>query len=472
MIDPFKPNAALATNFITDVLGATMWSKQHDMVRATFGPKKYTLVASCTGAGKTKTAADIGLAWLCGAPQRGVITTAPTIRQIRDLLWAEVRSSYKRAAERGNPLGGSLLPKAPHLSMPLDKWEMLGFASRDEAAFQGYHYPGGTLVILDEAVGVEDRAFDALDRTLTGEHDRMLCICNPTTPAGRFYEWWGQESPDVEKITISAFDIPNVIKHRAVIRGLTSHITVEKNRAKWGEDSPMWIAGVLGQFPQAGANVLVPLGWAQAAVERWKSVEVMPSGPVEAGVDLARFGADATVVAPVWFGKALDFVGKLNKTTKHDMMEVTGFIMAHIREHGMKFVRVDGDAMGGGVVDRLAELGQPVVEMRGGRRASDPQRFVNARSEWLWNVRCRLDPSSTMPPLAIPPDEDLISQMTSMRFGLDSQGRIVVESKDDWKKRRGRADKPSPDELDALAYALADRVTVSSTLATYLAAYG
>jgi hypothetical protein len=132
-------------------------------------------------------------------------------------------------------------------------------------------------------------------------------------------------------------------------------------------------------------------------------------------------------------------------------MEVAGWCKMAMEQEGYAIARIDADGLGAGVFDRLNELGMNVVELRGGMRASEPTRFVNARSEWLWQLREALRFDAAVP-LALPDDADLIRHATTIRYSLASDGRIAVEPKDDYKKRTGNG---SPDELDAVAYALA-----------------
>ena len=84
--------------FIEHVLGAKLWGKQIEIAN---GLRDHRIVAvrSCHGSGKTFLAAQLALWWLYTRPFSTVITTAPTGRQVTDLLWKEIRKSYKRAGE-------------------------------------------------------------------------------------------------------------------------------------------------------------------------------------------------------------------------------------------------------------------------------------------------------------------------------------------------------------------------------------
>jgi hypothetical protein len=115
---------------------------------------------------------------------------------------------------------------------------------------------------------------------------------------------------------------------------------------------------------------------------------------------------------------------------------------------------VDVPGVGGGVVDRLAELDLPVVPYNGGEAPIDEERFVNSRAEDYWTLRERFEQGE----VDIDPDDDkLAAQLGSIKWGIDSRGRIKIESKDDMRKRG----LPSPDRADAMAIAFAGRANAA-----------
>ena len=104
----------------------------------------------------------------------------------------------------------------------------------------------------------------------------------------------------------------------------------------------------------------------------------------------------------------------------------------------------------GGVVDRLAYLERPVTPYNRGEAPILKERFVNARAEESWTLRERFEQGE----MVIDPDDDkLAAQLGSTNWGIDSRGRIKIESKDDMRKRG----LPSPDRADACAIAFAGR---------------
>ena len=106
-------------------------------------------VRSCNGAGKTFTAAVTILWWLMSYDNAIVITTAPSERQVREILWRELRNLY---APIRDIIGGKLTRTRLEFS---PKRYAYGFSTNTEDRFQGFH-SGNILVIVDEASGVDE----------------------------------------------------------------------------------------------------------------------------------------------------------------------------------------------------------------------------------------------------------------------------------------------------------------------------
>jgi hypothetical protein len=203
--------ASMAMHIIQQ-LGGRLWSKQRDILNAVFGSsrKRICVVKSCTGAGKSHVAAYIAWAWLLSGHGRLVVTTAPSQRQVNGAVWNEMRIIARRMEKAGVSIGGSLAPKAANYEGPHGR-RAIGYSTDSATNFAGWHSPGGTLVIIDDAQGLDEEAWSTILGTVTGENDRILAIANPLSPSGTFYALCTTVGGDaVERITISAFDTPNL----------------------------------------------------------------------------------------------------------------------------------------------------------------------------------------------------------------------------------------------------------------------
>ena len=108
-------------------------------------------------------------------------------------------------------------------------------------------------------------------------------------------------------------------------------------------------------------------------------------------------------------------------------------------------VVVDEIGIGAGVMDRLREQGYRVRGVNVGTSARDSQHFANLRAEGYWNLRQLVMEGS----LSLPADNELVGQLAGLRYSFNSLGRVVIESKEEMRRRNT----PSPDKADALMLA-------------------
>lgn len=439
--------------FIEHVLGIRLWEKQRAIARSVWDVRR-TAVKSCHGSGKTFTSATIILAYLMLKPYSRVVTTAPTFRQVVKLLWSEVRRAYKRSSI---PLGGKLLTNQLIID---DGWEAMGYTADDPDAFQGVHSEtGNVLVVLDEAAGIDIAIWEAIEGILTGDGSRLLSIGNPTDPTGAFAREF--KAPGTQRFTISAFDTPNLLEGRIVIPGLIDPDWVADKRTRWGERSPAYQARVLGEFPDVSEKNVFQLRWLERAFGR-TDLEPHPFARKRLGVDVAREGSDATVFY-IAHGPLLY---KLHEMRGVSTMAVVGKVMEFHRIHNFETIRVDDIGVGGGVVDRLAELNAPVKGVNvgvTGKFLRDPIRFLNRKAELTYELRDALEHGHVQlndgkvnsdGTLMNPTDDDLLHQASSIEQLIRSEGKIMIEPKPDFKKRIG----VSPDHLDAALLAWSTEV--------------
>ena len=526
--------------FIEKFLGDSLWHKQVSVAEM-LSTHKRVAVRSCHGSGKTFLAARLALWWLFTRRFSSVLTTAPSNRQVVELLWKEIRVAYANARVS---LGGKLLPKAPKLTVA-DDWVLIGFSTDNPVNFQGWHSKGGTLVIFDEAPGVHSEIWEAVQGVLVSDNDRLLCIGNPVEPYGPFYDLFRET--DVGKVHISAYDTPNVSSGVDVVPGLCSASWAKEKRDTWGADSPLYQSRVLGEFPSTHDSVVVPIEWMIRANEKWHQHDAagaLDRWPVHMGVDVARLGSDSTILAEYVEGVGVRHIERLRK---QETMATCGDVVSRAVAIGANSVNVDADGLGAGVYDRLHEIftgadssiliqadpsqdrtykqgmgyadrthGQdtkyrdtthkidtkyedttherdrkyedskheksdkehkegvvasrwakssmksgaygassPLVRsVRGGMRPKISDRFFNFRAEMYWTLRERLDPNNENS-ICLPPDDKLFSQLTSIRWRLNSKGQIRIEGKDEMRTRGMQ----SPDEADAVVYALSGQET-------------
>jgi hypothetical protein len=158
-------------------------------------------------------------------------------------------------------------------------------------------------------------------------------------------------------------------------------------------------------------------------------------------VDVARFGSDQSVIL-LRRGQRVEHVRAFRGL---DTMQLAGRVASAIRKFQPQQVYIDEVGVGAGVVDRLREQGYCVKGINVARTALQSAIFGNLRAEGYWKLRERF--ASGL--ISIPADNQLMGELAAMRYSYDSQGRVLMESKDEM---RGRG-LPSPDRADALMLA-------------------
>ena len=455
--------------FAREVLGVELWHKQVEALTALTEHRRVA-VKSGNGLGKGFCAAVAVLWFVHTRPDAIVLTTAPTFRQVRHILWRQIRRLYGPAAET---LGGRMLDT--RWELPDGRYAM-GLSADGADQFQGFHSPN-VFIVVDEAEGVGDEIYEAIESVMTSAEPLLLLIGNPTTITGAFRRAFFEESRIYRNISISALDSPNVQAGRIVIPGLTTPRWVEERLEIWGEDNPIYRARVLGEFPEQGDNTLLNLSDIEAATRRAHNnpfpggERTLPAGPelvegpsvhpstssgrtdslplegagggesVILGVDVARFGSDRSVI----LRRRGDRVEDIRVLRQMDTMQLAGWVVAAIRECNPAQVYVDEIGVGAGVVDRLRELGHPVRGVNVAHKAHQDGLYANLRAEGYWTLRQRFMSGS----ISIPADSQLVGELAALRYSYDSQGRLRMESKDEMRKRG----LPSPDKADALMLA-------------------
>ena len=164
------------------------------------------------------------------------------------------------------------------------------------------------------------------------------------------------------------------------------------------------------------------------------------------GVDVARFGDDRTVIVERQGHKVLG----IYKYAKLDTMKTAGLVADRISAFNPVSVFIDGVGVGGGVVDRLTQLGHTIIEVNGGASANDEDRWYNKRAECWGRMRDWLAHRGDIPANETELEFDLIGPS----YTYDPKNRVQLEKKEKMKER-GLA---SPDIGDALALTFAEHV--------------
>lgn len=435
--------------FAKEILGANPTEQQWEASRALVAKRRVS-IRSGHGTGKSTFMAWCVLWFLsCYFPAK-VPATAPTSHQLEDVLWSEIAKWHRVMRERMPSLGEGFEWSNGAYRLKSKPSESFAVArtSRPERpeALQGFHSEN-ILFLIDEASGVADNVFEVAEGALSTDGAFVVMAANPTRQSGYFFDshhkmraawaplhWNGEDSPRVSREYIANM------------------------RKKYGERSPVYKVRVKGEFV-AAADGVISLELCEAAKVR--EVAVTPSARTIWGVDVARFGDDSSALAkrrgnhqlePVkeWWGK--------------DTMQTAGLVKAEWDATPEKqrpiAINVDVIGIGAGVVDRLKEMGLPVVgiNVAEAEAVNDKQerQFHRLRDELWWKGREWLEAKDCK----LCDDDETIAELTTPTYSLMSNGLIKVEGKDELKARGVK----SPDRADAWLLTFADLRGIGLTL--------
>lgn len=432
------------------------WSTQVRIMESVRDNRR-TFVPSGHSTGKTHIAARIVLWFMLTRGPAICLTTAPKLVQVRDLLWARIRAAHGQSRV---PLPGRCI-LTRYEPIPYDpEWFAVGHTARDAEGFSGYH-EADLLIVLDEAPGVPTPIWDGVEGMMSGVNVHLLCIGNPVERSGPFYQ--GCRSALTNTVHVSAYDHPNVVHQRVIYPKAVAPGWPEERRQVWGEDHPLYLSRVKGEFPDEGDDTLIPLSWVEAAVGR----KVRTDGPSCTACDVARFGTDETVIGHIR-GQHYEI---LEHYTGKSTTRTAGRLVKWAKSSDI--IAIDDAGVGGGVtdnvMDELVELlghgaaDEKILPLNNGSkptRAGEDE-FDDLGSEMAWELRLAFEETYKQVQsgndrgetgLSIPEGpagEVLVEQLTGRRYDITRKGKIKVESKKDMKKRGEK----SPDHADTLTMA-------------------
>jgi len=395
-----------------------------------------------------------GVDWKC-------VYTAGAWRQLINYLAPEIRkwaARIKWEKVRDHPFRGNELL---NLNLRLTHGAAFAAACSNPALIEGCH-ADRLLFIYDESKSIPAATFDACEGAFSGTGETYaMSLSTPGPPAGRFYDIQSR------KPGYADWHVRHVTVEEAIQAGRISLEWLEARKLQWGETSALFQNRVLGEFHAGEEDSIIPLSWAEAAVERWhewnEAGRLDPGYPHTVGVDVARSGADKTVLAI----RQDNVVTELRTFALADTMATTGRVAGVLNADERCTAIVDVIGIGAGVYDRLKEQGhkvQPFVASgkTNRRDVTGEMKFLNVRAAAWFNLRELLDPSAGSD-VCLPDDDELLGDLTAPKSEEAlSGGKLKVESKDNIKKRIGR----STDRGDAVVQAF------WTQQGTWMSAYG
>lgn len=468
-------------SFVADAMCAQL-DKEQQAIIETVQHEKMVSVASGTARGKDFVAACAALCFLFLTPKfrNGMLVentkiamTAPTGRQVENIMTPEVRRLYKKMIAKFPFLQiGRLV--ANDIRTDYEEWFLTGFKANDDntEAWSGFHAVN-TMFVITEASGIDEKVFNAIEGNLQG-NSRLLMVFNANIASG--YAAKSMKSSRFKKFRLDSLNAENVVKKKLIIPGQVDYDWVKDKVQTWcspiqesdfdeGQGDFRFEGGIYrpndlfrvkvrGMFPKVSEDTLVPYEWVEIANRNWEELQAKDFRPRKhprVGVDVAGMGRDSSVLCPR-YGSYVPRFDVHQSGGKADHMHVAGMARTYLQDEKAR-AYIDTIGEGAGVYSRLVELGHTnAISCKfseGANGLSDntgQYQFANMRAYLYWKMREWLDPKNGYMP-ALPPDDELIEELTATKWKFQSDGKILMEPKEKIKEKIKR----SPDKMDSLA---------------------
>lgn len=401
-----------------------------------------TAVASGHGVGKSTLVAWLIL-WAASTFEdtKGTVT-ANTETQLKTKTWAELGKWYRLFIGRDMfDLTATALISSDPAHERTWRIDMVPWSERNTEAFAGMHNKGKRiLLIMDEGSAIPDKIWEVSEGALTDSNTQILwCVFgNPTRNIGRFKDCFERFSSEWKTFRVDSREVK-----------ITNKAQFNTWIKLYGEDSDFVRIRVRGVFPRQGEMEFISADDVDQAAMR--EVEVERTDPLVLGVDVARYGANETVL---FFRKGRDArtIAPI-RLRGVNTVQIAARVLEVYQQYRVDAIFVDGGGVGGGVVDNIRALRLFCYDVQFGSRpdyvgfatGTDGEKYANKRAEIWGAMRGWLKGG------AIPGDPDLRRQLIAPLYTFNLQSEIQLERKEDMMKRGV----DSPDMADALALTFA-----------------
>lgn len=452
-----------------------------------------TMVPAGNELGKDFTAAIGALWFFCTRRPAKVVTTSPQAGQLEDVLWGELRRlidsakvklpiAYNHMKIRQVRNDGSFEPRSELVGRVVQKGESL----LGRHIERGPHGLPTTLIIFDEASGMDDTAYDTAD---TWTHRKLIIgNCYPCT--NFFYrgvKGGSKLSENLEDIyyrkviRIKAEHSPNVrlalaqkeaglpITHETLVPGVVRYSDYLQRRSEW--DQMRQCIGLDAEFYEGDEVKLFPPTRLAAAQTLWAEEHQFLKNrkALAMGIDPAE-GGDSTSIAIV---DALGLIELVSLKTP-DTSDIPNLILGKAKQYNLDLRYACIDRGGGGKqhADQLRKRGHKIQTIGFGESASgqiernktlkkqkedaeERYTYKNRRAEMAHRASLKLKGVYSIPQGS--KYDELVFQLKCLPLLYDEEGRIYLPPKN--KKPNSKIQclvdliGHSPDEADALMLA-------------------
>ncbi len=383
-------------------------------------------IASGHGIGKSTMVAWLILWAMSTMPHINGVVSANTFNQLSNKTWKELAKWHMRAI---NAHWFSWHKRKFEHAKYGKTWffEALAWSEHNTEAFAGLH-ADYVMVIFDEASAISDAIWEVSEGAMTTVPSYWFVFGNPTRNSGYFRE---------------CFRKFRHVWHSKQIDSRQAKITNKQQIEQWerdyGKESDFFKVRVMGIFPAQDNQQFIGNDLLNKAFVHYDKETFETNKPAIIGVDVARFGSDASVIVI----RRANILENILHYRSISTTELVGYILEQIQLHKPIAVSIDGGGVGGGVIDQLKSFGiANIIEVNFGAKADDKKKYFNKRAEMWSRMRDWLKEA-----IIDSRYQELYADLSAIRYKVNEKGQIVLEKKADMKKR-GVA---SPDFADALA---------------------
>lgn len=424
---------------VREVLGGDPDVKQQEIMAAVAGGARRISIRSGHRVGKTTT-----LAWLtvwhalCRFPQKTICTSA-TSTQLFEALASETKAWFKKLPPTLQDLFEIQVDQIRLKAAPDESFVSYVVSKAETPEALAGKHSENVLLIADEASGIPEPVFEAAVGSMAAHNACTILAGNPVRTSGLFFDTFHTLRDKWTTFHVSCIGHPRI-----------SADFIEQVEATYGLDSNAYRVRVLGDFPTAEDDVVIPYDLVEASLTR----DVRPTSVRSIwGVDVAYTGRDRSALAK---RKGNTLQEKVRTWKLPDTMQTVGVVHNEWKDtpasERPEEILVDSIGYGAGVADRLRELGLPARGINVSETPALKERYPNLRAElwflareWFEARDCNLCN-----------DEALLAELVAVHYlPPTSSGKTAVEKKESIRDTLKR----SPDVAEAFILTFAGNAT-------------